>query len=424
MDYFTNNEDNNFDNGLENDLEQEILREEEPSNKKPSTKFGLGVIVGILIAIAIALISMVVFVLVRQTTTSEVNASDKINTILEYLDRYFLYDFDEEIVENGLAKGLLEGLGDKYACYYTTEEFNELMEENSGEYYGIGVSVTQLEDGSYQIYKVFDNTPAKEAGLQAKDFIVSANGESDFKDLDALVAVVRGAEGTFVDLEIKRGEEIFPVKVERRKVFTETVTYRMLDNNIGYIEISQFETTTAEQFNNAIDSLNAQGMAKVIMDLRDNPGGDYDTVVAMADRVLPKGKILTTRDKNNREKTETSDEEHQLHIPMVLLVNGNSASASELFTGAIQDYDWATIVGTQSFGKGIVQSIFRLPDGSGIKFTTEKYFTPKDRDINGVGITPDVVIDIPEDAYKDGLVTEDEDTQLQKAIEILNESAN
>ncbi len=414
-----------FDNDLDNELEQEIYMEERKTNpKKKSSKFGLGVVVGVIISVAIALLCVVGIVLVRQRTTKEITYNEKLSTILAYLNQYFLYDYDEEVIEDGLAKGLLEGLGDKYATYYTKEEFEQLMQENAGNYTGIGVSVTQLDDGSYQVYKVFDKTPAKEAGIQAKDIIVSANGESGFEDLDALVAVVRGEPGTFVDIEIKRGDEILKFKVERKEIETETVSYKMLDNDIGYIIVTEFDEPTDEQFAAAIDELLNQGMKKVIIDLRDNPGGDYNTVVAMADRILPKGKILTTRDKNNKEKTETSDEEHQLHIPMVLLVNGNSASASELFTGAIQDYDWATIVGTQTFGKGIVQSVFRLPDGSGMKFTTEKYFTPKDRDINGVGITPDVVVEIPENAYKDGLVTEDEDTQLQKAIEILNESAD
>lgn len=413
-----------FDNDLDEELEQEVLKENKPSDNGQKPKFGLGVIVGVIISIAIALIVMVIIVLVNQTNSKGISFDDKVKMITQYLNRYFLYEIDETEVQDAVAKGFLSGLGDKYAAYYTKEEFNQLMEDSAGEYTGIGVSVAQLDDGSYQIYKVFDNTPAKEAGLQAKDFIISVNGETQFKDLDALVSAVRGEEGTFIDLELKRGDEIIKAKVERRKVITETVTYRMLENHIGYIAIEQFELTTAEQFDKAIKELTLQGMQKVIIDLRDNPGGDYDTVVAMADRVLPKEKILITRDKNNIEKTETSDDEHQLKMPMVLLINGNSASAAELFTGAIQDYNWATIVGTQSFGKGIVQSVYRLPDGSGIKFTTEKYFTPKDRDINGVGITPDVVVEIPEDAYKDGLVTEDEDTQLQKAIEILNESEN
>ena len=417
MNYFT---DGSQDEELENIINE---NDGEESSKKPKNKFGLGVITGILIAVAIGLIATVIFVITAQNSTTTLNYNEKVNTILAYLNKYFLYDFDENIVENGIAKGLMEGLGDKYACYYTADEFNSLMEDNAGEYVGIGVSVTQIEDGSYQIFKVFKGSPAQEAGLQAKDIIVSVNGQTQFKDLDALVAEVKGEPGTSIEMEIARENEIFKTQVERRLVQTQTIEYKMLPGNMGYIAISQFETTTTEQFKNAIDDLTNQGMTSVIMDLRDNPGGDYDTVVAMADRVLPKGKILTTRDKYNNEKTETSDEEHQLKLPMVLLVNGNSASAAELFTGALQDYNWAKVVGTQTFGKGIVQSIFRLPDGSGIKFTTEQYFTPNGRDINGVGIAPDVVVEIPENAYKDGLVTEDEDTQLQKAIEILSESA-
>lgn len=201
----------------------------------------------------------------------------------------------------------------------------------------------------------------------------------------------------------------------------ETVTYKMLENNIGYIQLTEFDTISVEQFNSALDALESQGMTSLILDLRDNPGGDYDTVIAMADRVLPEGKITTVVDKKGTEETEYSDEEHQISIPMVVLINENSASAAELFTGAIKDYGIATIVGETSYGKGIVQSIFRLEDGSGMKFTTEEYLTPNGNHINGVGVVPDIEVSIPEEAYEDGELTEDEDTQLQKAIEVLTQ---
>ena len=277
------------------------------------------------------------------------------------------------------------------------------------------------DDGQVEVYKVFKDSPAEKAGIQVKDIIVEADLERDFEDIDQLVSIVRGEEGTTVDIVVLRDGKEIPMTVERRIIDMETVSYKMLENNIGYIQLTEFDTISVDQFNNALDALESQGMTSLILDLRDNPGGDYDTVVAMADRVLPEGKITTVVDKQGTEQTEYSDEEHQISIPMVVLINENSASASELFTGAIKDYGIATIVGETSYGKGIVQSIFRLEDGSGMKFTTEEYLTPNGNHINGVGVVPDIEVSIPEEAYDDGELTEDEDTQLQKAIEVLTQ---
>ncbi len=398
--------------------------ENENYNQKPKSRFGLGILVGVLITVAVVLLVAVLgaFVYFRGMSrgTADMSSNEKLGTIRTYLDSYYLGDINEEDLENSMASGLLDGIGDKYAKYYSKEEFDQLMEEMSGSYGGIGVSIIMNDDGFIEVYKVFDKSPAAEAGIQVKDLIIEADGERDFEDLDALVKKVRGEQGTTVDLVIKRGDKEIPMTVERRVIDMETVVYRMLDNKIGYIQLTEFDTISVDQFNNALDSLEADGMKSLILDLRDNPGGDYSTVVAMADRVLPEGKITTVVDKQGNNKTETSDEEHKITIPMVVLINGNSASASELFTGAIKDYGIATIVGETSYGKGIVQSIYRLADGSGIKFTTEEYLTPNGNHINGIGVEPDVTVTIPEKAYEDGVVTEEEDTQLKKAIDILN----
>lgn len=391
--------------------------------KKTKSRFGIGILVGVLITIAVLMTVAVagVFLYIRgmKTGTTELDYQEKLDTIQQYLDLYYLGEMDEQAVEDSLASGLVEATGDKYAQYYTKEEFNRLMEDQAGSYSGIGVSIVENDDGEIEIYKVFKGSPAEEAGIQVKDVIVEADGVRDFEDMDALVELVRGEEGTSVDLVVKRGDTEIPVTVERRNIEMETVYYEMLDNNIGYIELVEFDTVSVEQFNKALEDLESQGMTSLILDLRNNPGGDYDTVIAMSDRVLPAGKITTVVNKQGKEKTETSDDEHKVTVPMAVLINGNSASASELFTGAIKDYGIATLIGETTYGKGIVQSIYRLPDGSGMKFTTDEYLTPNGNHINGIGVTPDIEVTIPEEAYEDGEVTREEDTQLQKAIEVL-----
>ena len=232
------------------------------------------------------------------------------------------------------------------------------------------------------------------------------------------MTLVRGKEGTTVDLVIQRGDAEIPLTIERRIIDIETVIYKMLDNQIGYIQLTEFDTITIEQFNDALDALDSQGMTSLILDLRDNSGGDYDSFIAVTDRVLPKGIITTVVDKQGNNKTETSDEEHQVDIPMVVLINGNSASAAELLRRRFRITVLQRLSGNQ-LRKRHCTKYFRLPDGSGLKFTTEEYLTPDGNHINGIGITPDIEVAIPEEAYDDGLITEEEDTQLQTAIDVL-----
>ena len=391
--------------------------ENRPKKKAP---FWLGLVIGLAVGVLAVLCVCTIFVMGGSGKSSSERAySAKIDSLLAYLDTYYLGELNDEMIEEALAKGLMSGIGDKYAAYYNKEEFESLMEGMTGEYAGIGVSITMNDDNEVEVYKVFRDSPAEEAGIHPRDIIVEAAGIRDFEDLDSLVAVVRGEPGTTVDLVIRRDGEEIPMTVERRKISMETIEYRMVENNIGYIAISEFDAVTVDQFNNAIDDLLSQGMTAVIFDLRDNPGGNLNAVVAMCDRVLPEGVIVTTEDKQGGMETENSDEEHKLEIPIALLINGNSASASEVFVGAIQDYGLGVVIGEQSFGKGIVQSIFRLSDGTGLKFTTENYYTPSGRSIQGVGITPDIHVSIPDEAYDDGIVTPEEDTQLQMAIDTL-----
>lgn len=393
----------------------------QPAPKKG--RFGIGLLVGILGTFGVVLIAVVIglffFFRTRGFGGGEMGYQEKLNLIQTYLDAYYLGELDPEKVEESLAAGLLNGTGDKYAQYYNKKEFQNLMEETSGVYGGIGVGIITNDDEQIEVYKIYENSPAEEAGIRIGDIIIEADGERDFADMDALVALVRGEQGTFVDIVILRDGEEIPMRVERRAINIETVEYEMLDNNIGYIALSEFDTVSVNQFNEAYAALESEGMTSLIMDLRGNPGGDYDTVIALADRVLPEGKITTVVNNQGKEKVERSDDEHQIRIPMVLLVNKTSASASELFSAAVKDYGIATIIGETTYGKGIVQSIYQLPDGSGMKFTTEEYLSPNGNKINGLGVTPDIAVEIPKEAYDDGVLSEEEDTQLQKAIEVL-----
>ncbi|MBR3242452.1 MAG: S41 family peptidase [Parasporobacterium sp.] len=396
------------------------------SPKKQKGRFGIGMLVGILVTMALVLLlavaAVVFFFRPGFAGTAKMNYQEKLSTIQQYLDTFYLGEIDPDKMEDGLAEGMLKGTGDKYAKYYSQKEFSEMMEEMSGAYRGIGVVVVEDKNGIL-VNEVYEGSPAEEAGVKAGDYIVEAAGTRDFEDLDELVSMVRGEEGTTVDIVLLRDGKEIPVTCERRSITIPTVSFEMLDGNIGYIRLAQFESVSVDQFNEAVDSLEKQGAASLIIDLRDNPGGDYDTAISLTDRVLPAGTITTVINNKGKEKVETSDEEHKITLPMCLLVNGNSASASELFTSAVKDYGIATIIGEKTYGKGIVQSIFRLPDGSGMKFTTEEYLSPKGNKIHEIGITPDIEVSIPEEAYEDGIVTREEDTQLQKAIDVLSKAA-
>ena len=353
-----------------------------------------------------------------EAAVAELDYQEKIDMILSYLKAYYLNDLDDQTIEDALAKGLMENIGDKYAQYYTEEEFDTLMEEMNGSYAGIGVQIVMTDDNKVEVYKVFKDSPAQEAGVQIKDLIVEAAGVRDFETLDELVSLVRGEIGTTVDLVIERGGEELAMTIERREIETESIYYEMLSDTVGYLQIAEFNTSTVQQFEDAIEALEASGMTAIIMDLRDNPGGDYDSVVAICDRVLPEGVIVSVEDRQGGIFTENSDA-ICLDIPIVILVNENTASAAELFTMTLKDYDMAQIVGTTTYGKGIVQSIFRLIDGSGLKFTTEKYYGPKGNCIQDEGIEPDYIVEFPEEVYEDGVITREEDIQLQKAAELL-----
>ena len=338
--------------------------------------------------------------------------SKKLKEMQDYVDYYYIFDYDENEVVDKMLKAYVEGLGDKYSAYYTKDEMSDITESMTGEYYGIGVSVTQVEEGAL-IMQVFDDSPALEAGLQPGDIIIAV-GETSVTgmDLDNIVTMIRGAEGEKINLTYSREGVTTSVDCDRRKVQTQTVSYEMLEGNVGYIQLTQFEDVSASQLRKAIQKLTDQGMEKLVLDIRSNPGGLLTSVVDISDMFLNKGDyILHTRTKQGEERSYTSDNAPVYTGEMILLVNEYSASASEVLASSLQDNGRAKLVGTTTFGKGIVQTYFSLSDGTTLKITTENYYTADWHDIHGKGIDPDYAVELDEE--KEG------DEQLNKALELL-----
>ena len=362
----------------------------------------------------------------EKTETLDMNLSQvkkKTGEIEELINAYYLDEIDGQKVEDTMYTGMVAGLEDLYSVYYSKEELESMEESISGAYSGIGATLTQDPDtGELSVVSCFDGTPAQEAGLQPGDVITGWNGKSvEGIELSELVSKIKTDPEEQLTLEIERDGETLEVELTRREVQIPTVEYEMLDNQIGYIRLVEFDEVTADQFKEALEDLENQNMEKLIIDVRNNPGGVLQVVCDMLDQLLPEGMIVYTEDKNGNRKEYTSDEEHQFTKPLAVLANENSASASEIFAGAIQDYGIGTIVGTTTFGKGIVQRTFYLSDGTGVKLTVAKYYTPKGHDIHKKGITPDVEIELDEELKNQSSISHEEDNQLQKAIEVLQE---
>ncbi len=354
-------------------------------------------------------------------------AAQKLNLIDKVLDDFYFDDVDDEKVLDNICKAYVNSYGDKYTTYYTAEEFAKFNEANSGEYCGIGVVVRKNDDGNLLVVEPYEGSPGKEAGIRKNDVIISVNGEAIAdEDISDIVARIKGKEGTTVDVGIKREgvDDTINMTITRRKVEVKTVEYKMVENSIGYISIDEFDKVTAQQFKKGYDELKSQGMKGLIVDIRSNPGGLLSTVIDMLDEILPDGLILYTEDKYGKRVEYNGTNPNVADVPIAVLVDGGSASASEIFAGAIQDYGIGTIIGTQTFGKGIVQETRRMSDGSAIKFTISKYYTPKAQDIHGRGITPDVVVELSEEFKNLTEYDEGKDNQLQTAISVLQEKIN
>lgn len=344
----------------------------------------------------------------------------KLSYLKKLIDETYLHDVKEKDLNEGIYKGYVEGLGDQYSAYYDKKETKELTESLDGSFSGIGAVMTQdASSGVITITRVYDDSPAKKAGIKAGDVLYRVEEKTvTGKDLDKVVSWIKGKKGTKVNLTLLRGTNSDKIKVTatRDVINVETVKYKVLENQIGYISISEFDSVTGAQFAKALKQLQKKNIEGLVVDLRNNPGGSLSTVCDILDSILPKGLIVYTKDKNGKKEEYTSDEKHRLNLPMSVLVNGQSASASEIFAGAVQDYGKAEIIGTQTYGKGVVQNLFDLKDGTCVKLTTSEYFTPKGRNIDGKGITPDVKIE-----YKYNAKDPKADNQLDKAVSVVKD---
>lgn len=344
----------------------------------------------------------------------------KLGTLEEYVDNYYLNDVTLKDYSEGLYRGYMSSLKDKYAAYYSKEEYDSVNESTEGKYVGIGCSIVYEPDKrEFTLVQPYEGGPADKAGVRTGDVLTAIDGKkTDKMDLNQVVTTMKGKKGTEVTITILRSgvKEPMDFKITRDKVVTETVSSKMLENNIGYISISGFKENTVKQFSDAVDKLEKQGMQGLIIDERDNGGGSLSAVVSIADRILPEGLIVYTRDKNNKGEDFYCKDKKEIDLPIVLLVNENSASASEVLAGALKDHEVATLVGTKTFGKGIVQSIFPLSDGSAVKLTTSKYYTPNGNNIHEVGIVPDVKVELDQKYKEMEKPTDKDDNQLQTAI--------
>ncbi|MDD7769823.1 S41 family peptidase [Suipraeoptans intestinalis] len=349
----------------------------------------------------------------------------KVKAIRSMIQEVYIGEVDEKTLQESMLKGYVAGLGDPYSSYFTKEETKEFNEMTSGEFSGVGAILNMNKDTQeVELVKIYKGYPADKAGLKAGDVVIKVD-DTDVTGmtLQEVVSMIKGEKGTEVKITVTRGEgeEELTVTAVRDTVQVQTVDYRMLENQIGYIQVTEFDAVTAEQYQKAMDDLTQQGMTGLVVDLRGNPGGSLDTVCQMLDTMLPEGLIVYMEDKSGARTEETSDAEHQFTKPLAVLVDGNSASASEIFAGAIQDYGIGKIVGTQTYGKGVVQQIFELKDGSSVKLTIAEYFTPKGRNINGKGITPDVKLEAPASGSGTGSQTDPgEDAWVAEAVKAIS----
>lgn len=353
---------------------------------------------------------------------SSEDIEDKLKQYRQIIDKYYLGEIDENKLEEGAIKGYIEGLGDPYTEYISKEDMQSYLDDTMGNFVGIGIYMVQnTEYDKIQVLATIKGGPAEKVGIQAGDLILTVDGVAyTASDMTTASNNIKGESGTKVIIEILRGTETIKYELTRDKVIVNQVEGKVLSNNIGYIQFTSFDETTAEDFKAKYEELAKQGIQSLIIDLRDNGGGIVNEALEIADYATTKGSVLLYEvDKNDNETVKKAQNDPIINMPIVILTNENTASASEILAGALKDLGRAKIVGTTTYGKGVIQQILTLSDGSGLKITIEEYQTPNRNKINKAGIIPDEVVELPDNLQNALNLKESEDTQLQKAIEML-----
>lgn len=375
-------------------------------------------------AVVIAMAGRFVSIYGVDTVLTNREYAEKLRTLEKIIDTNYLEEKDKDALAEGMYAGLLYGLNDPYSCYYTAEEYEKQNTETEGSYVGIGVAMQKNPDGGVKIAECYEGGSAYAAGIKVNDIISSIDGK-DITDweMEDVADYIKNREADAVSLTVHREnvEEALDISVKIADVELPSVYGEMLDKKTGYIEITEFKGVTFEQYKETFERLKEQGMERLVIDLRDNPGGLLTSVCDVLGWILPEGLIVYTEDKYGNKMEETCDGKHPLDMPLAVLVNEGSASASEIFAGAVQDYEVGTIVGTRTFGKGVVQALYPMSDGSAVKLTVSKYYTPKGKNIHGEGISPDIKVKLNPELFNQTELTREEDNQLQAAVQSLEE---
>lgn len=348
---------------------------------------------------------------------------EKLNNTLSIINQNFYEEINPEVLYEGALDGMMAALNDPYSCYYTPEEAAAVFQTTSGSYVGIGCYVGQLKDSNeIVVVSVAEDSPAEKAGLLPKDILIAVDGKDISNlNLDYAMTFIKGNEGSTVVVTVKRGDKTLDLTMKRARIEQKTVSYRMIGDGIGYILVSSFYENTATETKAALEELEKQGMSKLIIDLRENPGGLFDTAVKMLDLMLEKGLLVAYTDsRQGAEVKSFTKDEDRFDKPLVILINGNSASASELFTQTMRDYEKATVMGTKSYGKGVYQTLWPIgEDNSFIKYTGGRYYSPKGVCIHDKGIEPDIVVELEEGLEKESISKRTKDNQIDAAVEYL-----
>ena len=388
-------------------------------------EYAKGILTGVLIAALVAGGLQAVHQKMRSSVLADSATVEKVEYLEKMIDQEYLGDVDKSDLAEGIYAGLLYGLGDVYSRYYTAEEYAQETASTDGSYVGIGVSIQKNKNGGVQIAECYEGGSGKKAGLISGD-VITAIDDTDVTDMELseVVRLIRQNEGRNIVLTVQRENEESPlsITVEVTNVELPAVFSEMLDEETGYIQITQFTGVAPQQYKEAFADLKEQGMEKLIVDLRDNPGGLLTSVCDILREILPKGRIVYTEDKYGKREEETCDGEKELDIPLAVLVNESSASASEIFAGAVQDYGIGKIVGTTTYGKGVVQELRPLNDGSAVKLTISNYYTPNGNSINKVGIKPDIEVKLAAELLNKTDISHEEDNQLQEARKVLEQN--